>query len=60
MPIYNITETKPATLRWEFTVEAASEEEALHMVQNGDIFPDECFTDENPFDDSEYEVEEAQ
>ncbi len=28
MPIYNITETKPAILRWDYTVFAQSEEEA--------------------------------
>ena len=60
MPVYNITETKPAILRWEFTVMAENEEEALRMVMNGEVDPDEFLTDEEPFESSDYNVEEAQ
>ena len=60
MPVYNITETKPAILRWEFTVMAENEEEALRMVKDGEVDPDEFLTDEEPFESSDYHVEEAQ
>lgn len=59
MPKYNITETKPAILRWEFTVEAENEEEALRMVMDGEVDADEFLTDEEPFESSNYNVEEA-
>lgn len=58
MPVYYITETKPAILRWEFVVTAETEEEALHKVMDGQVDPTEHFTDEDPFESSEYSVEE--
>lgn len=59
MPIYNITETKPALQRWEFTVMAENEEEALRMVKDGEVDPEDYFVDEEPFESSDYYVEEA-
>lgn len=59
MPVYNITETKHAIMRWEFTVVAEDEDEALRMVQNGKVDPESYFVDEDPFESSDYEVEEA-
>ena len=58
MPIYNITEIKPATQRWEFVVEAENEEEALRMVMDGEVDPIEHDWEET-LDPSEYEVEDA-
>lgn len=58
MPIYNITETKPATMYWEFTVIAESEEEALRMVQDGEVESDNYYTQEDAIGDSEYTIEE--
>lgn len=60
MPVYNITETKPAILRWEFTVQAENEEEALRMVKDGEVDPEDFYTDDDPFESSDYSVEEAQ
>lgn len=60
MPVYSITETKPAILRWEFTVFAENEEEALRMVMDGKVDPESYFTDEDPFESSDYNVEEEQ
>lgn len=58
MPIYSITETKPALQRWEFTVMAENEEEALRMVKDGEVDPEDYFVDEEPFESSDYHVEE--
>lgn len=60
MPVYNITETKPALQRWEFTVEAENEEEALRMVKDGEVDPEDYIVDDEPFESSEYDVWEAQ
>jgi hypothetical protein len=56
MPVYHITETKPAIQRWEFTVTADSEEEALHKVMDGQVDPIDYVTDEDPFEGSHYSV----
>ena len=58
MPIYNITQTKPATLRWEYTVYAATEEEALRMIQDGEVEHEDYCIDEDHFGELDYEVEE--
>ena len=58
MPVYYITETKPATMRWSFTVHAENKKEALRMVQDGEVDPMDCVTEEHEWKDSEYEVEE--
>ena len=58
MPKFNITETKPAILYWEFEVEAETQEEALRMVMDGEVDAIEHDWEET-FDPSEYEVEEA-
>lgn len=60
MPKFKITETKPAILRWEFTVEAENEEEALRMVMDGEVDVAEFVTDEEPFESSHYNVEDAE
>lgn len=57
MPIYSITETKPAILRWEFEVLADNEEVALQQVMDGKIDPVAHFTDEDPFEGSYYSVD---
>ena len=56
MPIYKITETKTAILRWEYTVSAEDEEEAIDLIQSGQVEADGFFTDEDPFGDHEYDV----
>ena len=58
MPKFNITETKPAILYWEFEVEAETQEEALRMVMDGEVDAIEHDWRET-FELSEYEVEEA-
>ena len=58
MPLYYITETKPATMSWYFTVHAENEEEALRMVQDGECDPYDFSTEENDCVESSYEVEE--
>jgi len=57
MPIYHITETKPAILRWFFEVEAENQEEALRMVQDGEIEHTGHDVDEDPFEGSMYSVD---
>ena len=57
MPIYHITETKPAIQHWEFTVEAENEDEALHKVMNGEVDAEDFITDEDPFEGSEYSID---
>lgn len=57
MRIYYITETKPAILRWEFSVVAENEEEALMKVMKGEVDPEDHFTDEDPFEGSYYSVD---
>jgi hypothetical protein len=57
MPIYNITETKSAIQKWSFAVLAETEEEALRMVQDGEVEPVDYIVDEDPFEGSEYSVD---
>lgn len=57
MPIYYITETKPAILRWEYEVLAENEAEALRMIQDGEVSHTDFFTDEDPFEGFMYSVD---
>lgn len=58
MPVYNITERKPAVLYWEFEVYAENKEEALRMVMDGEVDPIN-HDQEETLDLSEYDIEEA-
>jgi hypothetical protein len=57
MPIYYITETKSALQKWSFEVLAETQEEALRMVQDGEIDPTDYEVDEDPFEGSYYSVD---
>jgi hypothetical protein len=57
MPIYNITETKSAIQKWSFVVEAENQDEALRMVQDGEVDCDDYIVDEDPFEGSYYSVD---
>jgi hypothetical protein len=57
MPIYNITETKSAIQKWSFAVLAETQDEALRMVQDGEIEPVDYIVDEDPFEGSYYSVD---
>lgn len=59
MPTFRIIETRPATATWEFIVEAATETEALNKVIDGDIEPDEHYTDIDWDEDGEYKIYDA-
>lgn len=56
--IYCITQSAPATQHWYYEVEAESEEEALEIVQSGDIdcVDYEVHTDTYFVAEYEYEV----
>jgi hypothetical protein len=60
MPIYYITETKPAILKWEFRVEANSQDEALQKVMDGEVEAENVDTEEDPFEGSEYSVDSVE
>lgn len=59
MPTFRIIETRPATAVWEFTVEAATETEALTKVIDGDVTPDEHYTDIEWDEEGKYEIYDA-
>ena len=48
MKIYHITETRPAVQVFYYSVEAESEEQALKMVENKDIEPQDFETVDEP------------
>jgi hypothetical protein len=58
MKTYKITEYRPATLKWEYTVEAETEEEALESVMRGDISSSNFDFEEEYETTGEFEVEE--
>ena len=57
MPVYYISETKSAILRWEYAVTAENEKEALQKVMSGAEDPIDHFTDEDPFEGSYYSID---
>jgi len=56
MPKFEITETRPAVMTWVFEVEADDEEQALQMVMDGDVSPEDFTTEEEEGTCSEYEI----
>jgi hypothetical protein len=58
MKKYTIIETRPALCTWTFEVEAETEEEALRMVEDGEVDPDDYDVD-NTFYDSQFIVEDV-
>lgn len=60
MKKYTIIETRPALQIWTFEVEANSEEEALRMVENGDVDPEDYEVDDGYSCDSEYIVQDVE
>lgn len=57
MPIYFISETKSATQKWTFEVLAETQDEALRMVQDGEVDPDSYEVEDDPFEGSYYSVD---
>jgi hypothetical protein len=57
MRIYHITETKPSILVWKYAVVAETQDEALLMVQNGEVEPVNHYDEEDPFEGSMYSVD---
>ena len=51
---------QPVTQIWEYEVEAETEEEALAMVENGEIDPYEYVIDIDAFSSPEYTIEELE
>lgn len=39
MPKFRVTETRPATMVWEYIVEAETSEEAISIVEDGGVEP---------------------
>jgi hypothetical protein len=39
MPKFRVTETRPATMVWEYIVEAETQEEAITIVEDGGVEP---------------------
>lgn len=60
MPKFRVTETRPATMVWEFVVEADTKEEAISLVEEGGVEPvshtSDYLTDFSI--DSQYEAEQ--
>ena len=56
MKTYHITETRPAYQIWYYSVEAESEEQALKMVENRSVDPQDSESIDEPEADSEYTV----
>jgi hypothetical protein len=46
MPKYLITQECQTTQIWEFIIDAETEEEAVSKVENGDVQPDNYYTDD--------------
>lgn len=59
MKEYRIIESRPVTQCWEYLVEAENETEALNKVLDGEIEPEETWTEDNE-EESDYEIEEAE
>jgi len=57
MKKFSILESRPSTQFWRYEVEAESEEQALEMVREGLVDPEDYFVEDDPFEPSEYEVE---
>ena len=60
MKKYTIIETHPALQVWTFEVEANSEEEAIQMIENGDVDPEDYEVDDNYSDTIEYIVQDVE
>ena len=60
MKRFLIIAQQPVTQIWEYEVEAETEEEALAMVENGEIDPYEYVIDIDAFSSPEYIIEELE
>lgn len=61
MKTFKVKETKPALHVWYYTVQAETEQQAIEMVQDGDIEADEYELEDvwyDPQQDGDFEVEE--
>jgi hypothetical protein len=59
MTKFKIVESRPATQYWIYTVEAETETEALNLILDGNINPEESWTEESEDDEnSDYEIEQ--
>ena len=56
MKKFSILESKPSIQCWSYEVEAESEEQALKMIREGLVNPDDYWVDDDPFESFEYEV----
>lgn len=57
MKKFIVKEFKPVYAVWTYEVEANSKEEALEMVQNGDVENTDYETIDNYSDDYDYEID---
>ena len=58
---FKVIETRPAVQVYTYEVEAASEDAAIQLIENGEVDPsDYSIEEESPFQCSEYKVEEIE
>ena len=60
MKTFKIYETKPATQTWIYEVEAENEEQAIEMIENGDVEAIDFGYDCELSEDSDFEIEEIE
>ena len=60
MPKFIVTETVPCVQIWTYEVEAANEEEAELMVVKGKVEARETIVDEHDYDESYFDIQEAE
>ena len=59
MKKFIITETRPATYKWIYEVEAESQDKAVEMVMDGMILPINSDVDAYTADESEFKIQEV-
>jgi hypothetical protein len=60
MKKFIVTETRRAFHTWTYEVEAESEEQAIELVENGDVNPDDFDNEIDYCSDATYEVDETE
>ena len=60
MPIFTITETVPCVQVWTYEVEAETESDALEQVIQGKAEVIESTVDEHDYEQTHYDIEDAE
>jgi hypothetical protein len=60
MPKFVVIEQVPCVHIWTYEVEAANQSEALEMVAAGKVEATDIIVDEHDYDETQYDIEEAE